>query len=159
MICRIYISIVCIFYYTVIQLQQKFFGVWERHGLNQLPKISLIDTKRIIPDKNIFGASYNVIVQLTTIPDRILKSISPSSISHTNTRSVSSKQDIQAELATIMQEKIAAETTTKSTTNNNTDGVDIILDTKTGQHLEGTIQLEKQRESKNETRGSIKYAD
>ena len=49
-----------------------FFKVWENHGLEQVPRIELIETKQIIPDKHLFGDSnfaenaFNVVIQLGT---------------------------------------------------------------------------------------------
>ena len=50
---------------------QTFFSIWENHGLKAEPTIGLIETKQIIPDKNLFGQSnfavngFNVIIQLS----------------------------------------------------------------------------------------------
>ena len=51
-------------------IEQMFLKVWKNHGLQHAPKIQLIETKQIIPDKNLFGQSrfaenaFNVIIQL-----------------------------------------------------------------------------------------------
>ena len=53
---------------------QTFFKVWKRYGLKKAPKVILIETKQIIPDKNLFGESNlaaNVVIQLSTVPARI----------------------------------------------------------------------------------------
>ena len=81
--------------------------------------------------------AYNVIIQLVTIPDQIYKSISPNTNSHTNITSVSSKSDIQAEMATIMQAKHNGEPTTKS--NNNINEVAI------GQRLDTTSEFKGEK--------------
>ena len=47
-----------------------FFKVWQNNGLQQAPRIELIETKQIIPDKSLFGKSnfaenaFSVIIQL-----------------------------------------------------------------------------------------------
>ena len=51
--------------------------MWNRYGLKQPVKINLVETKQIIPDKNLFGQSnlaanaFNVIIQLATAPARV----------------------------------------------------------------------------------------
>ena len=51
------------------QLAKVFFNVWKRGGLKRTPKIKLIETKQIRPDKNLFGQSnpFNVVIQLTRV--------------------------------------------------------------------------------------------
>ena len=63
---------ICFFFST-----QTFFQVWNRYGLKQPVKIILVETKQIIPDKNLFGQSnlaanaFNVVIQLATAPARV----------------------------------------------------------------------------------------
>ena len=46
-----------------------FFQVWKDYGLKDKPKSVLIETKQLIPDKNLFGQSnaFNVVIQLATM--------------------------------------------------------------------------------------------
>ena len=48
---------------------QIFFNVWTKYGLKDKPKIVLIETKQLIPDKNLFGQSnaFNVVIQLANM--------------------------------------------------------------------------------------------
>ena len=43
-----------------------FFHVWKDYGLKDKPKSVLIETKELLPDKNLFGQSnaFNVVIQL-----------------------------------------------------------------------------------------------
>ena len=56
-----------------------FFEVWKQHGLKRVPKINLIETHRIIPDKNLFGESnlasnaFNVVIQVRGLSTRFTK--------------------------------------------------------------------------------------
>ena len=69
------ISIVNIYIHGVIACThwlQAFFRVWSEYGLLQTPTIVLLETKHIVPDKNLFGNSnfasdaFNVVIQLAT---------------------------------------------------------------------------------------------
>ena len=50
--------------------------MWKKYGLKEVPKIVLLETNQIIPDKNLFGQSnfvtntFDVLIQLGTIPKR-----------------------------------------------------------------------------------------
>ena len=63
---------------------QIFFIVWKRYGLKRKPKILLRETKQVLPDKNLFGQQnldnnpFNVIIRLSSIPNRIRR------LSHNN---------------------------------------------------------------------------
>ena len=55
-------------------IQQIFFNVWKKHRLQNVPKIVLLESNQIIPDKNLFGQnnfvsnSFDVLIQLGNIP-------------------------------------------------------------------------------------------
>ena len=59
------------------QHTQIFFNVWKRYGLRRKPKILLRETKQVLADKNLFGQQnfvntpFNVIIKLSSIPNRI----------------------------------------------------------------------------------------
>ena len=72
-----------------IQHTQTFFKVWEKHGLKQEPTIVLVETKQLIPDKNLFGhkighGDTNVIIQLLKRKRRIMSGGPANMNTHTN---------------------------------------------------------------------------
>ena len=72
LICQNFINLFFIIHKHITQ--QIFFNVWKKYRLKKVPKIVLLESNQIIPDKNLFGQnnfvsnSFDVLIQLGNIP-------------------------------------------------------------------------------------------
>lgn len=65
--------------YIHLTKQVFFFNVWKKHGLQHQPKIVLLETNQIIPDRNLFGHRqsrfgsdrFDVKIELATSPNPV----------------------------------------------------------------------------------------